>query len=219
MRTLNLIGYETKKALDELKKSKEEDELEIISDRPTDASEMKRTLETLGFEVGITDDDGSILLSAEKIKNDTSEHEDSNNYVDIYKENDNKENIIQENINQENVEKVFNGNTVYVFSSYRGISKSRNYIKKYFSSIFEGILRSERVPEIIVLLNDSVKLALYNSKTCDYLKMMEGRGVRILVSGMSSDNFGITESIGAGIIAEIDEILEVISECEKVVNF
>ena len=81
-----------------------------------------------------------------------------------------------------------------------------------------GLARSEPVPESIILLNDGVKLALFDSSTCDHLKDLESRGTQILISGVCTSHFGITDSIGAGVIANIYEIVDVINKANKVVS-
>ena len=81
-----------------------------------------------------------------------------------------------------------------------------------------GLARSEPVPESIILLNDGVKLALFDSSTCDHLKDLEARGTQILISGVCTSHFGITDSIGTGVIANIYEIVDVINKANKVVS-
>ena len=81
-----------------------------------------------------------------------------------------------------------------------------------------GLARAEPAPESIILLNDGVKLALFDSSTCDHLKDLEARGTQILISGVCTSHFGITDSIGAGVIANIYEIVDVINKANKVVS-
>ena len=80
-----------------------------------------------------------------------------------------------------------------------------------------GLARAEPVPDSIILLNGGVKLALFDSSTCDHLKDLEARGTQILISGVCTSHFGITDSIGAGVIANIYEIVDVINKAVKVV--
>ncbi|MBR1603276.1 MAG: hypothetical protein IJ667_07540 [Synergistaceae bacterium] len=80
-----------------------------------------------------------------------------------------------------------------------------------------GLARSEPAPDSIILLNGGVKLALFDSSTCDHLKDLEARGTQILISGVCTSHFGITDSIGAGVIANIYEIVDVINKAVKVV--
>ena len=80
-----------------------------------------------------------------------------------------------------------------------------------------GLAKSDPMPDSIILLNDGVKLALFDSSTCDHLKDLEARGTQILISGVCVSHFGITDSIGAGVIANIYEIVDVINKAVKVV--
>ncbi|MBQ4419366.1 MAG: sulfurtransferase-like selenium metabolism protein YedF, partial [Synergistaceae bacterium] len=97
----------------------------------------------------------------------------------------------------------------------RGDDKLGGILIKGF---FAGLARAEPAPESIILLNDGVKLALFDSSTCDHLKDLEARGTQILISGVCTSHFGITDSIGAGVIANIYEIVDVINKANKVVS-
>ncbi len=81
-----------------------------------------------------------------------------------------------------------------------------------------GLVKTEPKPEAVILLNEGVKLALFDSSTCDHLKDLEARGTQILISGICTSHFGITDSIGAGVIANIYEIVDVINHAGKVVS-
>ena len=73
-------------------------------------------------------------------------------------------------------------------------------------------------PDVIALMNGAVKLAAYNSNTCEYLKQLEDYGVKILISDSCADRMGISEAVGAGVMVDMVNILEEIFVCEKVIN-
>ena len=67
-------------------------------------------------------------------------------------------------------------------------------------------------------MNAAVSLAAYNAVSCEDLKRLEADGVQILVSGACSDRLGITESLGAGVAADMSEILDAVLSCEKIIS-
>ena len=73
-------------------------------------------------------------------------------------------------------------------------------------------------PNIIALMNDSVKLAAYDSETCDYLKRLASEGVNILVSESCTDRLNLSEAVGTGELADMSVIIERVLECEKVIS-
>ena len=67
----------------------------------------------------------------------------------------------------------------------------------------------------VILMNEGVQLARFDTSACDHLKVLEARGVRVLVSGTCAAHFSITESIGVGTLANMYEIVETLSAAER----
>ena len=63
-----------------------------------------------------------------------------------------------------------------------------------------------------------MKIAAYNSPLCVTLKKLEAEGVQVLISESCADRLGITEAAGAGVIADMAEILDEIFSCGKIVS-
>lgn len=218
MQIVDTIGFPAKKTLDTVRNSIENfdsvqnpDGIKILFESPVIANDVKKLLENANFNVEISDDDGRISLIG-KLKNIAPVVRDVNQ--------DNSNDVIEINQeNQVNETKVKSTqNTVgYLFSN-QNFSRNKNYGSIFLTRTLKAIANLKNRPDVIALVNDSVKLALYNTTTCDFLKILERKGTRILVSGMCSDNFGITETIGAGVISDIDEIIQVISSCDKIIN-
>lgn len=218
MQIVDTIGFPAKKTLDTVRNSIENfdsvqnpDGIKILFESPVIANDVKKLLENANFNVEISDDDGRISLIG-KLKNIAPVVQDVNQ--------DNSNDVIEINQeNQVNETKVKSTqNTVgYLFSN-QNFSRNKNYGSIFLTRTLKAIANLKNRPDVIALVNDSVKLALYNTTTCDFLKILERKGTRILVSGMCSDNFGITETIGAGVISDIDEIIQVISSCDKIIN-
>ncbi|MCR4818339.1 MAG: hypothetical protein K5841_05225 [Fretibacterium sp.] len=85
-------------------------------------------------------------------------------------------------------------------------------------SFLGALTKAVRYPEAIILMNEGVKLALFNTSTCDNLKALEAQGVRVLVSGTCALHLGITENIGAGVLANMHEIIGELGNAEKCIT-
>jgi len=85
-------------------------------------------------------------------------------------------------------------------------------------SFLSALTKASTHPAAVILMNEGVKLALFNTSTCDHLKALEAQGARVLVSGTCAAHFGLTESIGAGVLANMSEIVEAINNAEKCVT-
>ena len=89
-----------------------------------------------------------------------------------------------------------------------------NFLRKFLLSLMNSRIK----PNVIALMNDSVKLAAYDSETCDYLKKLEADGVNILVSESCADRLNISEAVGAGLPEDMSVIIERVLECESVIS-
>ena len=85
-------------------------------------------------------------------------------------------------------------------------------------SFLGALTKALKYPEAVILMNEGVKLALFNTSTCDHLKTLEAQGTRVLVSGTCAMHFGITENIGVGVLANMHEIIEVLNNAEKCIT-
>ena len=84
---------------------------------------------------------------------------------------------------------------------------------------FLGTLSQLEVPpRTLALMNEGVKLALFDSSSCDHLKNLEKKGTDILVCGTCTNHFGITDSVGAGTISNMFEILESLNRAQKILS-
>lgn len=222
MITVNTAGKSAKEAVEmteaALNKQKDQD-IQVLADDTMSAFEVKKILEHHGLDVLIQDDEGQMTLSGthKKIQPvQTEQHEQPENLAAAATP-EQVEKIVKEKA----AEKIKNDNsenkTVFLImgnSLGRGDAKLGGILIKGFLA---GLVKSEPAPEAVILLNDGVKLALFDSSTCDHLKDLEARGTQLLISGICTSHFGITDSIGAGVIANIYEIVDVINHAGKVV--
>lgn len=200
MLTLNTAGRSGNDALkvvkDSLAKSKD-DEVRILIDSPAQAESLKKFLASQGFgDIMPEDDEGALYLTASKIH----EHEDSN----------------APKTKSRTPPPAYTAppSTTGVLISCRNKEYNSAFMKKFLASL----VKAEKKPEIIALLDSAVKIAAYTSPLCAFLKRLEADGVRVLVSESCSDRLGMTEAAGAGIIMDMAEILSEIFSCSKVIS-
>lgn len=166
-----------------------DDELKILVDGPTQAADVKKLLETLGFnDVVPEDDEGLLYLLATKKPPEPE--------IPLQ-----KTSIISP-VSAPN-------STGVLCSTDRG---------KFLHNVIASIASASLKPEVIALMNSAVKLAAYNSKSCDSLKKLEAAGVKILVSDSCADRLGITEALGAGMLCEMSEIMDSLFACGKIMS-
>lgn len=200
MLTLNTAGKSGNDALkvvkDSLAKSKD-DEVRILIDSPAQAESLKKFLASQGFgDIMPEDDEGALYLTASKIH----EHEDSN----------------APKTKSRTPPPAYTAppSTTGVLISCRNKEYNSAFMKKFLASL----VKAEKKPEIIALLDSAVKIAAYTSPLCAFLKRLEADGVRVLVSESCTDRLGMTEAAGAGIIMDMAEILSEIFSCSKVIS-
>lgn len=74
----------------------------------------------------------------------------------------------------------------------------------------------EQKPDSLIFMNSGIFLALKDSPVNDSLKSLEKSGVHILVCGTCLDYFDKKQEIGAGIISNMYDILDKLSQTSKV---
>ena len=73
-------------------------------------------------------------------------------------------------------------------------------------------------PRTVALINEGVKLALFDSSSCDHLKNLERKGTNILVCGTCVNHFGIVDSVGVGVISNMLEIVEALNGAGRILS-
>ena len=171
--------------------SSPEEPLKIEIDSPAQAEAVKKFLEAQGFSVVPEDDDGTLYLTASKIPVRTLKK-----------------------TSPANPQQQESRSTLGVIISMRNKELSSSFIKKFLFSL----LKVKTKPNVIALMDSAVKIAAYNSPLCVILKKLETDGVQILISESCADRLGISEAVGAGIVADMAEILDEIFSCSKIVS-
>ena len=214
MLTLNIIGKSIKDSLNE-DSTRNENEVKILI-APAQFAETKKNLENLGFnDVILEDDDGNLYVMASK--ESKTEVQEVNEVKTLKTETETPieipDNLPVAPVAVKAKPEIIKNSTGVLISCEAQKYKSP-FIKKFLVSLVTSRIK----PDVIALINGAVKIAAYNSPTCEYLKKLNSEGVKILVSDSCSDRIGVTEAVGVGELAEMSEILEEIFLCEKIVN-
>jgi selenium metabolism protein YedF len=77
-------------------------------------------------------------------------------------------------------------------------------------SFLSAMEQNDNPPAVLGLMNDAVLMALPEGSTCDTLAELEKKGVRLLICGICTKHFGVTEKIKIGVISNMFEITEAI---------
>lgn len=210
MLTISIVGRKTADALSSVKNavsSNKDDSIKILIDGPSQAEAVKKFLEAQGFDdVVPEDDDGNLYIIASK------------SHVTVTEEplpEEPKHVAVQIPVQQ--------AQTVHETKSTIGIliscrNNSRDYNSPFIRKFLLSLLKTESKPDVIGLIDSAVKISAYNSPLCVILKKLEAEGVSVMVSDSCSQRLGMTEATGAGVTADMSEILDDIFSCSKIIS-
>ena len=204
MLTLNAAGKSANEAVRLIQEALngDEDEIKILIDNPAVWPEVNKFLNSQGFsDIVPEDDDGALYVIISKNgRRDENESEEP-------------ERKIRTSVAEVNDIPVIS-NTKAILISGENKKYRYNFLRKFLLSLMNSRIK----PNVIALMNDSVKLAAYDSETCDYLKKLEADGVNILVSESCADRLNLSEAVGAGLPEDMSVIIERVLECESVIS-
>ena len=81
-------------------------------------------------------------------------------------------------------------------------------------SFLGTLVKSEKAPSVVALMNEAVHMAAESSSFCDHLSELRDRGT-LTVCGTCTKHFGITENIRVGVISNMFEITEAVFGTSK----
>ena len=200
MLTLNAAGKSANEAVRLIQDALngDDEEIKILIDSPTIWPEINKFLNSQGFnDIVPEDDDGALYIMVSKSTRKESEeiHEEAHETESSFTSAKSK-------------------NATAVLIS----GENRKYRYDFLRKFLLSLMNSQIKPDIIALMNDSVKLAAYDSETCDYLKKLNADGVNVLVSESCADRLNLSEAVGTGELTDMSEIIERVLECEKVIS-
>jgi len=189
--------------------SRGETELEVLLDNPVSASSAMRFLESSGFSVHLKDDEGTITISARKGEQPPK--------ATTFKISPSLNSKTHSNPQAKEAQPA--SGTFSVLITGDSIGSDRKLGETLMKSFLNELQQMEHPPAAVALMNDGVKLALYDSSTCDHLKNLEKKGASILVCGACANYFNILDQIGAGSISGMPEIIETLNASGKIMTF
>ncbi|MBQ9574497.1 MAG: hypothetical protein IJR27_04370 [Synergistaceae bacterium] len=206
MLTISIVGKKTADTLNSVKNalsSNKDDSIKILIDGPSQAETLKKFLEAQGFDdVVPEDDDGDLYIIASKSHVKVTEEPlpEESEPVPVQ-----QEQTVHET-----------KSTIGILISCR--KSSRDYNSPFIRKFLLSLLKTESKPDVIGLIDSAVKISAYNSPLCVILKKLETEGVNVLVSDSCAQRLGMTEATGAGVIADMSEILDDIFSCSKIIS-
>ncbi len=70
----------------------------------------------------------------------------------------------------------------------------------------------EELPKFVILWNSAVKLAVRDTETVEFVKVLQDRGVKVILCRTCVEYFGLEDKLGAGEIDGMVRIQEILSE-------
>ncbi|MBQ7561437.1 MAG: hypothetical protein IJS99_06355 [Synergistaceae bacterium] len=236
MQTLNTSGKSGLEAVEIVKaainENANENELKILIDGPAQSDKLMRFLENEGDfnSVTLEDDEGTLYIIASGRQIEQQENESGKILLAPIEASQELQELpapeihesqeiqpVQELTQQKNISLTKNvviQDSLAIILSY----ENKKYRAAFMQKFIHALTQAKIKPSIIALLDNAVNLAVYNSKTCKDLKILESSGVNVLISDSCADRLGVSEALGAGLLTDMSEILEKIFSCEKLLS-
>jgi selenium metabolism protein YedF len=180
-----------------------EKEIEVLLDNPVSASNVMRFLEGQGFSVQLRDDEGMLTIAA-RLREEAPKARDAAPEPQTRAQ------------AQPSAPK--GKETFSVFITTGTLGRNDGELGEILMKSFLSTLAQGNAPAVVALANEGVKLALYDSSSCDRLKSLEEKGVPVLVCGTCVSHFQIADQIGAGVVSNMFEIVESLNKADKVIT-
>lgn len=89
-------------------------------------------------------------------------------------------------------------------------------LEKLMEGFLHTLAARENLPNHIVMYGSGVKLACTGSDSIEDLKVLDGKGVKILSCGICLDHYELRDELQVGGITTMGEVVEIITTSEKV---
>ena len=89
---------------------------------------------------------------------------------------------------------------------------------RLIGNFLKTLLNAEKKPQMLVLYNSGVKLAAKGSPVLETLQSLENLGVEIICCGTCVNFYGLADLIQAGRVSNMQEIVGVVTEAERVIT-
>ena len=167
---------------------------EIEVDNKIAVENLKKIAKNQGFEIKITKDKDNFKVD---FSNGCEECEDILNKLEGKKELGNWAVFVNKEI---------------IGSGDDELGKS--LMKMFLYTISEG----EDLPSSILFMNGGVKVPTLNEQAIEHLKVLESKGVELLVCGACLNFYGLEEQLSVGKVSNMYDITNVMKEVSKVIT-
>ncbi len=110
------------------------------------------------------------------------------------------------------------GPLVIVFSEDAMGRGNRELGQVLIKAFIHTLCQRKKMPDSIVFYNSGVLLTVYESDVIEDLRQMAAAGVEILVCGTCANYFGVTKEVGAGVISNMYDIVDVMCGAARLVT-
>ncbi len=90
--------------------------------------------------------------------------------------------------------------------------------KKLMGAYLKKLWVKIEKPEVIILYNSGVKLVSKEGGQLEAMVGLEEAGVEIIACGTCLDHYGLMDSIGAGRVSNMEEIVATMDKANKVIT-
>jgi selenium metabolism protein YedF len=169
---------------------------QIVVDSAVSATNVRRFLESRGYEVSTTEDPAGTFV------------------LECLRPEEKKERLPEEN--RENHQ---SGSKTTLLVTSSTLGKGDDVLGEALLKAFVSTLAETGIFEgTVALMNSGVKLALAENSVSESLRLLEDKGCSVLVCGTCTDHYGITEQVSVGTISNMFEITEALLSADKTVT-
>jgi hypothetical protein len=108
-------------------------------------------------------------------------------------------------------------NTMVLFTRF-GMGDAPVELQKKLAGIFANLLMQGSVPGVIACYGDGVKLACENSPVLDAFRALTEKGCRLILCQTCLDYYGLRDSVRAGIVGGMGDIVAAMNSASKVIS-
>lgn len=108
--------------------------------------------------------------------------------------------------------------TVVLFTRF-GLGQAPADLQQKMAGIFLSLLvESNALPGKLLFYTDGVKLVCEGSPVLEQLRVLEAKGVGLIVCSTCLNYFGLMDKVQVGVVGGMAAILEAMAQAEKVVS-
>jgi sulfur relay (sulfurtransferase) complex TusBCD TusD component (DsrE family) len=110
-------------------------------------------------------------------------------------------------------------NSSVILITNEGMGKAEKELQlKLMTTYLKLLAENDYLPNAICFYTEGVKLVVEGSPVLESLKILEQKGVRLIICSTCLNYFGLTEKVRTGIVGGMGDILEAQVKAEKVIT-